>query len=220
MEAEVVAERPALEEVGQGVPKVENGTTMSLGYRSLDEGFEHDLGAAGLHRSSQAGVQIHRLLHDPGRPGEIRHRLSVGGFTQDLVPDRQRHTRAALPAADRLDLVESDPHAADQVGSEADEPGITVSVGGPGLAGDGTRKVGSRGPGAATDDPLQHLREHIGHRRVQGLPGARLGPEQVASPPVDDLFQEMRLDVQPGVGEGAVRGRHLQQAHLHGAQRQ
>ena len=70
------------------------------------------------------------------RAGERAH--------HELRPDRQRRLRARQP--ERLVVVEADPDDRQELGREADEPGVAQIVGRAGLAGGVEREPGARAP--------------------------------------------------------------------------
>src|SRR5687768_9172565 len=81
-------------------------------------------------------------------------------IAHDRLPGHGRQ-RAAGHAISRAVVVVADPNATDNVAAVADEPGVAVGVGGPGLAGDpNTRNEGAAG-GAFLGD-LVHHHVHVG----------------------------------------------------------
>src|SRR5262249_46289762 len=88
------------------------------------ERFVEGLGAGG--RGEVAGQRIDRHERDALRHVERLTGVAGQGALHELRPDRQRRLRAA--EADRLVVVEADPHDRQQLRREADEPGVAQIV--------------------------------------------------------------------------------------------
>src|SRR5690606_7224049 len=76
---------------------------------------------------------------------------------------------AGFGAAERLRLVEADKDADNEIGREADEPGVAPVIGGAGFAGERHTHLARGGAGAALDDAFEHRDHLIGGLRAFDL---------------------------------------------------
>src|SRR6185369_1381132 len=83
----------------------------------------------------EAGSRVYRHFDNRFRLDEIDRRSGCQRRTHELLPDRRRNRSAgkALPA--RSGEIVPDPDACHYLRRIADEPGVTVIIGGAGLAG-------------------------------------------------------------------------------------
>ena len=164
----------------------------------------------GLRRGRAAGQRTGgggaRLGHDLFRVDD------------EIVPDPGRDL-AAGDMLHRAVVVVADPHPDDDVGGEADKPGVAIFVGRPGLAGRAAVEP-RRLPGALGDDRFEQM-HHVGAVPVGPL-GDGLGPG------VEQRRRSLRLDRAHHVGfdrfavgrDRIHRPGHLPERHLGRAERQ
>src|SRR5262249_62345246 len=87
-----------------------------------------------LHVRGSIVALLQRGDRDAARYGEVDHGPSIEGVLHEVAPDGRRCDASLVVVAERSSRVVSHPHARDQVGGVADEPGATVVVRRPRLA--------------------------------------------------------------------------------------
>src|SRR5262245_42281135 len=112
--------------------------------RAREEALAEDLRAR--RGRELAGLFVDVDEDDAVRDVEGARGLAGRSAGHERRPDRERGLRAA--EADRLVVVEADPHDREEVRREADEPGITQVVGRAGLARGVEREALAARPGA------------------------------------------------------------------------
>src|SRR3954452_16353106 len=146
---------------------------LRLGGRVVLAAAQAELVAAVAGVLPEERPRLERLLRLRERPAEVADdRLHVG------APDVRRE-RAAVDVAAEVQAVHlgavvgvADPHGGGQAGREADEPGVGVVVGRPGLAAGRAADVRVRA-GAALDVGLEDLRRLVGHAVREHLGAVR-----------------------------------------------
>ena len=140
------------------------------------------------------------------------------GLDHEVAPQPRRQA-AAGDALHRRCVIVAQPHAGDEIGAVADEPGIPEPFAGAGLAGGGTADL-RRPSGAVLDHRLEHpvhVLERPGPDGAAGA-GARAPVKHLAGP-IAHLRNREGPEGIAVIGEGAEGRRQLQQRHLRGAER-
>src|SRR5258705_1117058 len=119
------------------------------------------VGRTSVDRTQVRNVAEILASHVTGRFERVR-RQPLRGAAHEIRPDWKRDSCARTAFPDACRLVVAHPHASDDRGVEADEPGIVIVVGGSRLAADGTvhAKPARCCAGAPIDDVLEH-RQHL-----------------------------------------------------------
>ncbi len=139
---------------------------------------------------------------------------------EEILPDGQGRGRAGLPLPQRDGQVVADPDAGAEVGREADEPGVRVLVGRPGLAGQRPAEDRGRGRRAALalDDAPHKVGHHVGGLGRKDFLRLDAGFLQDVAVLVLDLGDEIGLEADPLAGERGEGRDHLHQRDLEGPQ--
>ena len=135
-------------------------------------------------------------------------------------PDRHRDARAGLVPAEAPRPVVADPDAGHDVRREPDEPCVRVVVAGARLGGDGPAEHVRALAGAALDDALEHVRDHVGHRGRHRLRALGHALEEELALSVGDVADRRRLHPHPLVCERAVGGGQLEEGQVRGPEGQ
>src|SRR5438094_1875389 len=158
------AERTA-QPVAHGGPRPPMTIAQALWLGAGEERLAPRLRAAG--RRQQSGRRVDVPPHDVVGDGERPRRAGAGGGTHEVDPDGKRPLRTGETR--RRTVVEADPHARDDLGREADEPGVARVVRRSRLAGRGAVDAGATGaPGrSGVDHALEEVRHEIRDARVE-----------------------------------------------------
>src|SRR5439155_4487388 len=120
---------------GTGLERLEALVALPAGAAALGRrgaGQEPLVFAPAEEARAQPGGFVDRDALEAGRLAEVLAALGAQRADQEPAEDREGRLRAGEP--ERRAVVEADPHRRDELGREADEPGVAGLVGGAGLA--------------------------------------------------------------------------------------